>query len=484
MSRAAFAALLGLVAAVFLGLRCYVAALPHSFHYDETWTLYAARWPWGPFFRELLPEVTWPPLGYALYKLIVQATGFSLLGLRAATIALACGVFALLGWFLHRRFGAQACLLGLGLLAVSPVHIMYDVWGRPYPIFVAEILVLVLAAFEWLDRAARGSAPAFAVAGLAMLYTHHWGALLLAACGLTLAAAFLRRRAWRSLGGLAAIALIWTLAYLPYLPTFLHQAEVGQRQEMATFFRPLTGPEHLYLPWLWLGGSRLSGALMLGLAGLAAVLRPAWTTSERRLLALGGGTIALATLAGLAYSAWVTPIYAPARQSLYVNAVFIALVAVLAGAPRRALKLAAAAVLAVLLANSLRIVIESRPAFAREPVEQRLEQALDAVVGPGHHVYMVDVYLRDSFFVLHRRMDREHRLREFACFVPAWRERYVARFAPQDLRTGDVLLVVARGSEWVARLLADWGPEGPSAEAAAPQVADPDFELIWLRRAK
>jgi hypothetical protein len=194
--------------------------------FDEALSVDVARLPLNEL-REALAHDGHPPLYYVLLHLWMRVFGESDLAVRSLS-----GLFAVaalpLAWRLGDRLGGRRAAFAAFLVLVSsPFAIRYATEARMYTLVMLLVLIGALA----LRSALETGGPRFLVVlGLvsgALLLTHYWSFYLLGATGLLLlwfawrGADETRRRPLQALGALAAGALL----FLPWLPTFLAQAE-------------------------------------------------------------------------------------------------------------------------------------------------------------------------------------------------------------------------------------------------------------------
>lgn len=200
---------------------------------DEALTVNIARLPLGEI-SDGLRQDGHPPLFYVLLHGWMELFGEGNVAVRSLA-----GVFSVaalpLAWVAGRRLGGRPmAVAALVLMACSPYAIRYGSETRMYSL----VILLVLAGWLLLDDALRRPSPlrlvGLAVLSGALLLTHYWSMWLLAATGLMLL--WRAWRAWRArrgveggVGGSAALRCAVALAagivlFLPWLPTFLHQA--------------------------------------------------------------------------------------------------------------------------------------------------------------------------------------------------------------------------------------------------------------------
>ena len=272
-----------------------------------------------------------PPLYYLLLHVWMQLFGDG----EAATHGLSV-VFSVLSvpaafWAARTLFGARAGWLAAALAAINPFLTFYAQETRMYSL-LALLGLLVSATFlrVFADRDRR-LLPVFALVLALLIYTHNWGLFL--AGGTVVALAWLwrteeageRRALLRDalIGyGLAAVA------YLPWLPTLLFQAQ------------------HTGAPWserppldallsavgILLGGSTTAIAILLVAgSGLNTLIRdvPPWARRTAALAILTASAIALAWLASQ-----VTPAFANRYFAAFVGPMLLLAAAGLSRAGR------------------------------------------------------------------------------------------------------------------------------------------------------
>jgi mannosyltransferase len=230
----AAAVLLVLITALAVGLRLYRLD-GQSLWYDEAFSAYLANMDLGEITARTAADIQ-PPLYYYLLHGWIQLFGdseFSLRWLSALfgmlTVPL---IYALAGQLFRSRL---AGLLAALLLAVSPLHVWYAQEARMYTLLTflgvlsSYLLLLAMRAPDRRRQAAWWAA--YALIGIAAVYTHYFAFFVLAFQAIYLliawwAAGFTPRHV--VLGGLAAGAAI-LLAYLPWVPHLLarYQADMS-----------------------------------------------------------------------------------------------------------------------------------------------------------------------------------------------------------------------------------------------------------------
>jgi len=194
---------------------------------DEAQTVGIARLPLGRLAEGLRHDGA-PPLFYALLHGWMLLFGDGDLSVRFLPGLF--GVAALpLAWIAGRRLGGPTVAWSaVVLLAASPFAARYSTEARMYSLVVLLVLVGYLAVTELLARP-RSRRAAIGVGGVtgALLLTHYWSLYLLFVTGVILLVLARRAPSPAREGarrGLVAMA-IGSLAFVPWLPTFLYQAK-------------------------------------------------------------------------------------------------------------------------------------------------------------------------------------------------------------------------------------------------------------------
>ncbi len=228
-----------------------------------------------------------PPLYYALLHLWLNMFGDGEWAARSMSMVASLAALPLM-WLLVRRLRGDATTAAVGvlLLATNPWAIQYAGEARMYSLVVLETLVACLLLLRLRRRPDLPSAVGLALASTVLLYTHYWSMFLLATVlGLLVLAAW-RRPAERAFVGRAVAALAASgVAFLPWAPTMLYQADRTGAPWAPT---PSLGSLAI-LPSQWYGGAdgvvgRTAGVLVIVLLALAVFARR-----------LPDGTVVLAT---------------------------------------------------------------------------------------------------------------------------------------------------------------------------------------------
>jgi hypothetical protein len=274
----------------------------------------------------LLSEDGSPPLFYVVLHFWIALFGTSELATHMLPLLASLLAVPVAYWCGRELFDRRAGLAAAALFATSPFLGWYATETRMYPLVVVLTTLVVTLAWRAVRDLDRRSGIMAVLVGAALLYTHDWGiyVVVVTTC---LLGAYALKQGDRRLGltvaaGGAGALILW----LPWLPTFLSQAQNtaapwAVRPAIGDFFADsataLGGTvgmivvPALALGVLWAGhgrpqafghGAGAIGAigLLITLAGfLGAQLEPSWTV---RYLAVIVGPFLLAAAGALAYS--------------------------------------------------------------------------------------------------------------------------------------------------------------------------------------
>lgn len=237
--------------------------------FDEAWSWYVSQQPIQFILEEGRSNIH-PPFLHLVLKLWTTFFGESVSALRAPSLLASVGLVAGAYWLGRQILSHQAALLAAFLLALSPHQVFYAQEARMYALVSVLTLGAVLAYIRFLRREGllvnvqepgatevlrgldasawsreRGvarvdlrGALGYMLSGALALYTHVFGALVLAAVNLHFLGLLVRRarrgelpqspwyfvRRW----GLWQLGLI--LLYTPWLTTFIYQIFSRPRQ--------------------------------------------------------------------------------------------------------------------------------------------------------------------------------------------------------------------------------------------------------------
>jgi uncharacterized membrane protein len=180
---------------------------------DEMFSLDVASRPLGEIQERLVHFYHHPPLFFYLAHLSLELFGPSAWALRFPSAlfgALTAGVLFLTA---RRFFSFRASALASILLLAAPFHIAYSQEGRPYALAGLLCLISCASLFALLQRRGILRQVVYVASTAALLYTHHWGAIVFAAQ--LMVSFWLKRRDVPSLRSLAPAWLVIALGYLP-----------------------------------------------------------------------------------------------------------------------------------------------------------------------------------------------------------------------------------------------------------------------------
>ena len=148
-------------------------------HEDETLPLFIGRHPLDQMFQVVLEERGGAPLHFLLAWTVAHL-GLGLEGLRAVSAFFAVASLPVVALLLARLGGRVSALIGTLLVATSWTFLFHGVYGRMYSLFLFTAALSYLALLGALERGSRRGWVLWALAILATVATHPYGALVLA----------------------------------------------------------------------------------------------------------------------------------------------------------------------------------------------------------------------------------------------------------------------------------------------------------------
>jgi hypothetical protein len=212
----------------------------------------------------------YPPL-YFLVLHWWRALGSGEAWLRALSLSFHLASIPLAYLAGRRLVSARAGVLAAALLAVSPFHLAFAREIRMYSMVEFLSLASVWGMLRWTSDRSRRGWWVMAFAGVALIYTHFMGALLLLCEGAWLWGMRRERFIWR---GTVRWAAFTAVLFLPWLPLFLKAGMVtGGYGAVAPF---------LQLGWYFLGvlGAGFGQAWWVLAVAVAAMLALGWAGFE------------------------------------------------------------------------------------------------------------------------------------------------------------------------------------------------------------
>jgi uncharacterized membrane protein len=312
-----------LILAVACGLRVWkLGSL--SFWYDEVVTMRLAQAPGPLAIVDRLNEIdaTRAPLHPILLQTWIKAFGSTEASARSLSVLFGVATIALVWWIGRMTFDPATGLWAAWLAAVSPLLVYYSREARMYALLVMLSCLCwgLLLSLKTVNRKATTPTQCAYILGLAaLIYTHPLGLLMAGALALASLVGsrefFTTRRRWLRVHAFSLLlAAPWLRRYFDHPPEFLS----GRLPIKFLLGTPIG----------FVGGNAL---VLLGLAALAA-----FGLVRRRSPQQGASSIGLTCLLiwlilppGLLYLySWVgTPIFGPARYTLFVAPAYLVLVA-------------------------------------------------------------------------------------------------------------------------------------------------------------
>lgn len=169
-----------------------------------------------------------PPLFYLMMRGWRGATDGSMAAAQALPLVLSVALVPAVYAVGARAFSRPIGLLAAFLTAVSPALIFTSVQLRPYALVSLLMLGSCYALWRALSDGQKHAWAWYAALAVAMLLTHHFGWLVLAAQATVVVACTILPNARPNRAALVRVAIAWLViacAYLPMLSTFRYQME-------------------------------------------------------------------------------------------------------------------------------------------------------------------------------------------------------------------------------------------------------------------
>jgi hypothetical protein len=167
------------VAAAFLFARMTVWP-PHE---DETLALFAGRSSVGELIRTVLGERGGAPLHF-LFAWAITHAGGGLVELRLVSTVFAVASVPLIAFLVARLTNRAVAIVATAIVVPSWMLLFHGIYGRMYSIFLFTATLSYIALLRALERRGRRDWLLWALAMLACIATHPYGALVLASQGL------------------------------------------------------------------------------------------------------------------------------------------------------------------------------------------------------------------------------------------------------------------------------------------------------------
>ncbi len=105
-------------------------------------------------------------------KLVADTIGLSEWSMRAPMLCAGVAALILIPWLLHDHLGAKATLVFAWLLAISPLHVYFSRYARPYSLVFLLVVVGTLAFARWLSSGKQSWALVFALCAILAAWFH------------------------------------------------------------------------------------------------------------------------------------------------------------------------------------------------------------------------------------------------------------------------------------------------------------------------
>ena len=253
-------------------------------HEDEALPLFIGLNPLDQMFQVVLEERGGAPLHFLIAWALTRLD-LGLEGLRAVSAFFAVASLPAIALLLERLAGRGRALLGTLLVASSWTFLFHGVYGRMYSLFLFTSVLSYLALLRAVERGGRLAWTLWAVAILATVATHPYGALVLAAQGayVVLARRGRLRGALVAFGAVAVLGIPFWLTDLVLAGRFDAGVAAGSRLDVVEYVWQAAGDFSAAFPVL-------PAVLVAGAAGLVVLRR------ETRLLLACAALVPLAAL--------------------------------------------------------------------------------------------------------------------------------------------------------------------------------------------
>jgi len=253
-------------------------------HEDEALPLFVGRHPLGELFQVVLEERGGAPLHFLLAWAVAHLD-LGLEGLRALSALFAVASLPLVALLAARIAGRVPALLATAIVASSWTFLFHGVYGRMYSLFLCTSALSYLVLLRALERGGGRTWALWALAILATVATHPYGALVLASQAVFVVAARrdrLRQALW-AFGAVGVLGIPFWLTDLVLAGRFDAGVAGGGRINLFEYVWQATGDFTAAFPVL-------PAVLVAAAAGLAVLPR------ETRLLAACAGAVPLLVL--------------------------------------------------------------------------------------------------------------------------------------------------------------------------------------------
>jgi hypothetical protein len=175
-------------------------------HEDEALPLFIGRHPLDHVFQVVLEERGGAPLHFLLAWAVAHLD-LGLEGLRAVSAIFAVASIPVIALQLSRLGGRVQALIAVVIVSASWTFLFHGIYGRMYSVFLFTSALSYLALLHAVERGGRKAWALWALAILATVATHPYGALVLASQGVFVAVAH-RERLRAALWAFGAVAVL------------------------------------------------------------------------------------------------------------------------------------------------------------------------------------------------------------------------------------------------------------------------------------
>ncbi|HEY9661039.1 MAG TPA: glycosyltransferase family 39 protein [Allocoleopsis sp.] len=176
---------------------------------------------WDATLNSLQGNAEHAPLYFLLSRLWVEGFGYSVAVMRSLPALISLLVFPAIGWLCWELFGsARVAWVAVGLVAISPLHVLYAQEARPYSLWTAMILLSSAVLLRAMRQSARWKWMIYSLIVAIGLYTQLLFSLVAMAHGLyVLLVEVIPKRRFSQTAISYAIAT--TAAFLAFVPWLL-----------------------------------------------------------------------------------------------------------------------------------------------------------------------------------------------------------------------------------------------------------------------
>jgi mannosyltransferase len=216
------------IGAITAGVGAFLLSRLHAWppHEDETLVLFVSRQPLGDVFATVVAERGGAPLHFLLAHLVATFSS-GLTGLRMISIVFAVASIPVIAALAARLSDRRTALVATVLVAASWMTLYHGIYGRMYSLFLFASALSFLLLLHALDDGRRRTWALWAVAMLATIATQPYGALVLAAQGLYVAA-----RRWQDRVDVRPALVSFTAVTVVALPLWLSYRVLASRFEV------------------------------------------------------------------------------------------------------------------------------------------------------------------------------------------------------------------------------------------------------------